>query len=95
MIVKEDVEYKKINETIKSKPTINIKTSTKTKAPKIKEKDCDKERADAIMMKKLEHFNKLVIYKTEEEMQEEMNKKKHKKKSFKKHKEEYKTIRLR
>lgn len=90
-IVKEDVEYEKINNTIKSAPTINIKTPTKTKVPKIKEKDCDKEKADMIMMKKLEHFNKLIIYKTEEEKYEE----KHKKKSVKTRKDEYRTIRMR
>ncbi len=63
-LVKEDkIEYQKINEIVNTEPKISVKTQKHGKPFKIKIKDCEKERQEAKTMKKMDLFNKIVLYK--------------------------------
>ena len=65
IMYEEKLEYKKINKIVNTVPEIKVKTQMKEKAKpfKIKTKDNDKEREEAIMMEKLDLFNRIILYK--------------------------------
>lgn len=61
----EKIEYQKLNDTVNSKPSIEIKTQKKAKPHKFKENNNEQEKHEAIMQEKLNHFNHLLLYKTD------------------------------
>ncbi len=80
---KEKIEYEKINEIVKKKPQIEIKTEKKGKPIKIKVKDNEKDKQEAMMMERLELFNKIVYYNSQSEKKSYRKKKEHEYKNIK------------
>lgn len=55
--------YDEINEKVKAKQTINIKTKNKTKEFKIKNKNDEAEKKESLIFDKMKHLNSMIFYK--------------------------------